>query len=78
VLSPPEQFNEGLLTGLRLAAGVNAEALALSAAILLTPTFWAEAQKLQQSGLLSIDQSTLTLTLQGRLLADYVTQKLIL
>ena len=78
ILSPQDQFNEGLLTGLRLAKGIDIGALAQRAGIQLPPTFWPTVLQMAEQNTLSVDNTRITLTPQGRLLADYLTQKLML
>lgn len=77
-LAPAEAFNEQLLTGLRLIDGIDAEALAKGLGLTLPSTFWAEAARWQQQGLLQAKGGRLALTPGGRLLADHITSRLFL
>jgi len=77
-LSPAETFNERLLTGLRLKKGIDIAQSAKAAGVPLPAALLLSAANLQQQGLLQIENTTLGLTPAGRLLADFVTQKLMI
>lgn len=76
ILSPEDSFNEGLLTGLRLAKGVDIRHLAERAGVEVPASFWVEALNGQARGSLILEDSHLFLTPAGRLLADHITAKL--
>lgn len=76
ILSPEDSFNEGLLTGLRLAKGVDIKQLAERAGVEVPASFWVEALNGQARGSLILKGSRLFLTPAGRLLADHITAKL--
>lgn len=78
ILSPEDSFNEGLLTGLRLAKGVDVALLAQRTGLEVPPSLWVEALRWQARGSLLIDKTRLAFTPAGRLLADHITSKLFL
>ncbi|MEJ1928908.1 radical SAM family heme chaperone HemW [Nostoc sp. NIES-2111] len=78
ILSPEDSFNEGLLTGLRLAKGVDVKQLAERAGVEVPASFWVEALKWQTRGSLILKGTRLFLAPAGRLLADHITAKLFL
>jgi len=76
ILSPEDGFNEGLLTGLRLAKGVDVKRLAERSGVEIPAGFWVEALAWQARGSLMVEGTGLRLTQAGRLLADHITAKL--
>jgi oxygen-independent coproporphyrinogen III oxidase len=78
ILSPQDRFNEGLLTGLRLSKGIDIEGLASQTNQSPPPNFWKQVSLFEAEGYLTQEDQRLFLTTQGRLLADFITRKLML
>jgi len=73
-LTPQDQYNEMLLTGLRTKYGVNLNRL--NEIIALEPTFEQQISHLINDGLMRKRNNTLVLTKKGRLMADRIASDL--
>lgn len=77
-LSPQQKANEQLMLGLRTQWGANLDTIKNRIGIDFLSQKTMEIEYFYSRNLLKIQKNTLYLTQEGRLLADYITQKLIL
>jgi oxygen-independent coproporphyrinogen-3 oxidase len=75
-LTPKDRWNELILTGLRTKFGVDLNTLMQIASP--TKNFYAKIEDFQANGMMIINNERLTLTLTGRLQADYISSELFL
>ncbi len=74
ILTPENQFNERILTGIRTIYGVNISEL--SSIIDLPHDFLSSIDSFTKSGYMKTEQKTIFLTQTGRLQADYIASEL--
>ena len=74
ILSLEDQFNELLLIGLRTVIGVNLEQLKT----ISTPSvsFWKKVEQMKKNNWLILSETSIVLTKEGRLKADYIASEL--
>ena len=74
LLTPKDSWNELLMTGLRTSWGVNLQQL--FGILSPTPEFHEKLQKFETNQWLEVGLTHITLTSEGRLMADYIASEL--
>ena len=74
VLSPENQFNELLLTGLRTSYGV--DIVKLESLCSLSPNFYDKVEEFKLEEQLNLEENFIRLTEKGRLMADHIASSL--